>query len=503
MKEKSQSIKVLHLEDLPSDAELVARVLRKSACGFEVKVVDTRTEFEKALQDFVPEIVISDHSLPSFNSLEAMDTLKHAGYNIPFILVTGTVSDEFASVAMKTGADDYILKDRLQRLPAAMLGALEKFRMESEQLEVQRKIKESEKQYFDLIQHLPAAIYTCDVNGRILLYNKAAIELWGREPQAENEAWSGPSKVYDHDGRPLPTRESPMFRALEEGREIYGEEIIIERPDGSRRHVCLHPSPNFNSAGKLTGGTNMAIDITDRKKAELETLTLVDILRFRNKELGQFAYMVSHHLRAPIARILGLASIFETDPNENKFIVDKITDATLELDNVVRDINNVISARNPEKEKKEYVQFETKVNLIAKVLEKEIKESGAEITADFSQAFAIVTVKSYLYSILHNLISNAIKFRLPDVPLHIHIKTTMNENFICLSVRDNGMGVDLEKNGKHVFGIYKRFHGDSFAGKGVGLHLIKTQVESLGGIVEIQSKLNEGAEFRIYLPKNS
>ena len=246
----------------------------------------------------------------------------------------------------------------------------------------------------------------------------------------------------------------------------------------------------------------MLIEITDRKKAELETLTLVDILKFRNKELGQFAYMVSHHLRAPIVRILGLASIFDTDPSENKFIVDKITEATLELDNVVKDINNVVSARNLEKEKKEFVKFETKVSLITKVLEKEIKESEAQITTDFNQASAMVTVKSYLYSILHNLVSNAIKFRLPEVPLHIHLKTTVNENFICISVKDNGMGIDLKRNAKHVFGIYKRFHGASISGKGVGLHLVKTQVESLGGRVELESKLNEGADFKIYLPSS-
>lgn len=502
MKKKSQSIKVLHLEDSSSDAELVARVLQKSASDFEIKVVDTRIEFENALKQFGPEIIISDHSLPSFNSLEAMDILKDIGFNIPFILVTGTVSDEFAAIAMKKGADDYVLKDRLQRLPAAMLGALERFRLESEQLEIGRKIKESEKQYFDLIQHLPAAIYTVDLNGRILLYNKAAAELWGREPQIGNDVWSGPCKIYDFEGRPISPSESPMFRAMKEGRKIHEEEIIIERPDGTRRHVVQHPSPNFNSVGELTGGTNMLIDITDRKNAELETLTLVDILQFRNRELGQFAYMVSHHLRAPIARILGLASIFDTDPSENKFIVEKITDATLELDNVVKDINNVVSARNPEKEKKEFVTFETKVNLITKVLEKEIKESGARITTDFSQATAMVTVKSYLYSILHNLISNAIKFRLPEVPLHIHVKTTVQENFICLSVKDNGMGIDMKKNAKHVFRIYKRFHGDSISGKGVGLHLVKTQVESLGGRVELESKLNEGVEFKIYLPAN-
>lgn len=503
MKKISQPIRVLHLEDLPNDAELVARILQRSNFEFEIKVVDTRVEYETALREFVPEIIISDHTLPSFNSLEAMDILKRSGLNIPFILVTGTVSDEFASVASKKGAVDYVLKDRLQRLPSAILGALEIFRLEREQLEIQRKIKESEKQYFDLIQQLPAAVYTCDVQGRILLYNKAAAELWGRDPEIGKEAWHGAAKIYDREGRPISREASPMFRAIQEGRNIYGEEIIIERPDGTRRDVIPHPSPKFNSAGEIIGGMNMLIDITDRKKAELETLRLVDSLQFRNKELGQFAYMISHHLRAPIARILGLASVFDNDPTENKFIVEKITDATIELDEVVKDINNVISARNPENENMEYVQFQTKLNLITRVLEKEINESGAQITTDFHEVNGTITIRSYLYSIISNLLSNAIKFRLPERPLRIHLKTTLDANFICLSIKDNGMGINMVKNAKNIFGIYKRFHGDSIPGKGVGLHLVKTHVESLGGRVELKSKVGEGTEFRIYLPKNS
>lgn len=500
MEKGNRPIRILHLEDFPADAELVARVLRKSHGEFEIKVVNTRTEYETALREFVPEIIISDHSLPSFNSLEAIEVLKDFGLNIPFILVTGTVSDEFASLAVKKGAFDYILKDRPQRLPSAIFSALDISRMEKEQREIERKIKESEKQYFDLIQHLPAAVYTCDVQGRILIYNKAAVELWGHQPEVGKEVWLGASKIYDKNGVPISPSNTPMYRALKQGKSIYGEEVIIERPDGTQRHVISHPSPNFNSEGVIIGGTNMLIDITDRKMAELKTLTLVDSLQSRNKELGQFAYMISHHLRAPIARILGLASIFDNNPSENKFIVQKITEATMELDEVVSDINLVISARNPASETMEYIEFDTKLDLITKVLEKEIKESGAQITRDFHQARGAITVRSYLYSIISNLLSNAIKFRLPNVPLRIHMKTSKNENLICFSIKDNGRGIDLKKNAKNIFGIYKRFHGKDIPGKGVGLHLVKTQVESLGGKVELESKVNEGAEFKFYLP---
>lgn len=498
-KNKPDSIKVLHLEDLASDAEFVARVLKKSGQKFEVKVVDTRCEYEAALKNFVPEVILSDHSLPSFNSLEAMDVLQDSGLKIPFILVTGTVSDEFASEAMKKGAADYILKDRLQRLPSAIMSALDIHRMEKERRQQEQRVKETEKQYFDLIQHLPAAIYTCDVQGRVLIYNNAATELWGRSPGSEKGVWCGANALFDPAGNPMRPEDCPMARAVKTGKPIV-EEVIIERPDGSRRHVLSHPTPNFDSSGQIVGATNMMIDITERKLQEMQTLTLVDSLQSRNRELGQFAYMVSHHLRAPIARILGLASIFDYNPTENKFIINKITEATHELDEVVRDINLVISARSPDKEKVERVRFEDKFCVITKVLAKEISESHAWITADFSEAPEVVTTKTYLYSILSNLLSNALKFRSQNRPLHVQFKTYRIENFICLSVRDNGMGMDLEKKAKDVFGMYKRFHGSSIPGKGVGLHLIKTQVEALGGRIDVESKPDEGCEFRVYLP---
>lgn len=500
MNKDNRPIKVLHLEDLPADAELVERILRKSHYDFKIKVVDTEMEYVTALREFEPEVVISDHGLPSFNSIEAMHILRNSGLNIPFILVTGTVSDEFAFQAMKQGATDYILKDRLQRLPTAIFTALEKLRMEKEQQEIQNKIKESEKQYFDLIQHLPAAVYTCDIQGRILLYNKAALELWGRNPQTSRETWCGSTVMLDKEGNVINPSASPMARAIAEGRSIFGEEIIIGRPDGTRSYVLSHPSPNFNSTGEIVGGTNMLVDITDRKNAEVEMLTLVNNLQFRNKELAQFAHMISHHLRAPIARILGLASIFNNNPEEDGFILEKIREATAELDEVVKDINLVVSVRNPETEKYEYVDFNAKLNLITKVLEKEIRDSGAQITTDFHGCEGIVTIQSYLYSIITNLLLNAIKFRSPVNPLEIHMQTSVVENLVCFSIKDNGTGIDLEKNRKHLFTIYRRFHKGSIPGKGVGLHLVKAQVEALGGKVEVESDIDKGAEFKIYFP---
>ncbi len=499
-------IKILHLEDEETDSELIARLLKKSNIDCDVKVVNTRNQYKTALQEFKPEIILSDHGLPAFNSIEALEILRKSKLDIPFILVTGAVSEEFAVVAVQKGVDDYILKDRLHRLPVAVTNALEKYRVEAERKkterekeEVRKRIEESEKLYNQLVHDLPAAVYTCDSHGNIVIHNKAAEVLWGRVPDISKEKWSGAWKLYDKENTPIKHEFSPMARAIKEGIKIE-EEIIIERPDGTKRHVVMHPTPTFNSDGVITGASNMMIDITEIKKANVETLMLVDRLQLKNKELGQFGYMISHNLRAPIARILGLASIFDVDPKENKFIIDKIAEAANDLDTIVRDINTVVSVRNSEKGKREFVLFETQLRLVMQVLHQDISQSKAVITSDFQHAKGVFTIRNYFYSILYNILSNAIKFKLPEGPLHIHIHATEENNYICLSVRDNGSGIDLHKNGTKLFGLFKKLN-HSVPGKGVGLHLVKTQVESLGGRVEVKSKINEGSEFSIYLPK--
>ena len=136
-------LKILHLEDLPADAEMVERVLRKAKLQFEKQVVIDRPDFLKALREFQPDIILSDHSLPAFNSLEALKITREEGIHAPFILVTATVSEEYAVNVIKEGASDYILKDRLERLPNAVQNALDRHRTEVEltrQRDMQQKL---------------------------------------------------------------------------------------------------------------------------------------------------------------------------------------------------------------------------------------------------------------------------------------------------------------------------------------------------------------------------
>jgi PAS domain S-box-containing protein len=136
----NQKIRILHLEDMSTDAELVARELKKGAIDSEILVVADKPKFIEALTNFSPNVILSDHSLGAFDSHEAIRLVRQANVNVPFILVTASMTDEFAAKVMKEGACDYIIKDRLHRLPSAVINSIEKHQLRNEQEVIHEKL---------------------------------------------------------------------------------------------------------------------------------------------------------------------------------------------------------------------------------------------------------------------------------------------------------------------------------------------------------------------------
>jgi PAS domain S-box-containing protein len=129
-------------------------------------------------------------------------------------------------------------------------------------------LQESERRHRHVVNALPAAVYTCDAKGRVTLYNAAAVALWGREPELGKDQWCGSGKLYRLDGTELPLDRCPMAATLREGRPVRGEEVVIERPDGSRIHVLPYPEPLFDAAGEVVGAVNMLVDLTELNRTE-------------------------------------------------------------------------------------------------------------------------------------------------------------------------------------------------------------------------------------------
>ncbi len=164
----------------------------------------------------------------------------------------------------------------------------------------------------EVIDALPAAVYTTDADGRIDLYNQAAIDLWGREPDSSNEFWCGSWRLYNTDGTPLPHDECPMARALKLGRAIRGEEAIAERPDGSRVHFLAHPTPLLDDMGRVLGAVNMLVDVSAQNRLQAELKTRVEQLEIVS-ELGIMA-LASDELEAVFDRaVVRLSKVLDVE----------------------------------------------------------------------------------------------------------------------------------------------------------------------------------------------
>jgi len=613
------------LEDVPSDAELIERELKKGNLVFEKIVVDTKEEYQNALLGFSPDIILSDHSLPAFNSLEALKLLKESGINIPFILVTATISEEFAVKIIKEGATDYILKDRLQRLPNAVKNALEKYRLEREKRKYIEDVIENEALMKDAEQMAHFGSFKVDNINHIVKWSRECYRIFGykvgeTEPSFENflqnvhpadrefvkQAIYGAENTqnflkinyriavdnnikYIHSelaiekneyGKPVfikgfvqditNIKQSEELRKRSEAnlntlfnntdtayilfstdqkiisfnnlanvytKELYGKELSdglyafnyfsekrLSTVNDAFQKATKGENTNyetsfFNGEGEvkcyysrwlgvagekdINLGVILAIsDITERKLAELEREKISKDLIQRNNALEQFAFIVSHNLRAPVANIIGLSDAlcnWDNAEQRKQDFINGLSISAKKLDEVVHDLNNILRISQRVNEQKEVTYFQQLVEDIKSVLFEKISGEAVIIKTDFTKMMNTYTLKSYLYNIFYELILNSINFKQPFRAPIIEIKSYEENKTFKLLFKDNGKGIDLAKHGKHIFGLYQRFD-TSVEGRGMGLCMVKTQIETLGGTIKVESELNKGTTFIIEMP---
>lgn len=273
------------------------------------------------------------------------------------------------------------------------------------------------------------------------------------------------------------------------------------RSDGELRHGHTERKFEFDQNGKAVRLLGVLHDITERKLIEEEREQMITSLVQHTKNLEQFTSIVSHNLRAPVANILGLSNVLKNNisQDDRKQSEQYLFAATAQLDEMLKDLNFILQAKSEINEYKETIYFEELVATIESSIHLMMKQMKAQIIIDFSSQEYILSLRSYLHSIFYNLISNSIKYKRLGVPPVITIKTELTGDKIRISFMDNGLGIDLTKHGHNIFGLYKRFH-EHTEGKGLGLFMVKTQVETLGGTIRVESTLNHGTEFIIELP---
>jgi len=223
----------------------------------------------------------------------------------------------------------------------------------------------------------------------------------------------------------------------------------------------------------------------------------------QNTRLEQFAFIISHNLRAPMARLVGLSSIlhFAKDPIETSEIVRLMVKSTHDLDQVIKDLTLILGIQKMNTKILSEIELASLLKKVLTTLETEISETKTKVISDFSRLNDVTSLHPYMESIFYNLLSNAIKYRHPDRPPVIHVSSKVVDEYGLITFEDNGLGIDVEKYKDNLFNLYKRFHFHT-EGKGMGLYLVKTQLTALGGKIEVDSKVDEGTRFNIYLKQN-
>jgi len=218
----------------------------------------------------------------------------------------------------------------------------------------------------------------------------------------------------------------------------------------------------------------------------------------KNIKLDQFTGILAHNIRGPVARIKGLSDLLKHSSNDPELeeALDRVRASILDLDQVLIDLQVILDIQRGNTAGFDQISIEEELNKAVSILEGDISERNIEIIQSLEPGLRIKGYKAYFQSIFYNLLSNAIKFSSNDRSSFIEIRGHTNNGQIKLEVEDNGLGIEMKYANDKIFKLYQRFNYDH-PGKGVGLYLVKTQVEAMHGQINLESELNEGTTFTI------
>jgi PAS domain S-box-containing protein len=239
-------------------------------------------------------------------------------------------------------------------------------------------------------------------------------------------------------------------------------------------------------------------DITSLILRQRELEELVNITTQQNTKLVNFTYIISHNIRSHVANIIGLISLNEEGDDEDKLLSWKILKNSIShLDSTIHNLTDIINIEANTNLPVLSIALRPEIERIVESIKVLFTKAEAELHFDFAESSLLHTNPAYLESIILNLLTNSLKYKSPDRPLAIDISFYQEDTFDVLVFKDNGLGIDLSLNGDKIFGMYKTFNGNIDA-KGLGLFLIKSQIEALGGKIEVESSIDEYTTFKVY-----
>lgn len=362
--------------------------------------------------------------------------------------------------------------------------------------EAEKKIKESETKYMDLYERSPDMLISIDPRtGYIIECNDTTLKETGyRKDQIIGRY------VFDLYHEDCMELAKASHREIFSGKELHQVELILQKKDKSTIDVLLNARTIVDEKNDILQVRASWRDISDLKRARQDLEKTLLKLGRTNKELEQFAYVASHDLKAPIANLSSLLYLMDIEKGVNedgREIYGRAVSSIDQMNHTIKMLNEVLSLKQNFSLDAEQIEFNTILELVKSGIDQQIKATSATINSDFTKCRTVKFPALHLQNILQNLITNAIKYRQQDVAPEIIVTSQKEGEYILLTVKDNGMGIDLELHRRNLFGLFKRFHLHT-EGKGIGLYITKSIIENYNGKIEVESSINKGTTFKIY-----
>ena len=242
-------------------------------------------------------------------------------------------------------------------------------------------------------------------------------------------------------------------------------------------------------------------DITEQVRNEIKVKNALNIATEQNNKLKNFAHIVTHNLKQYSGNFESLLEFYEeAESDDEKFeLFIHLKDISTSLNRTIHNLNEIVSVQSKKAENLLKLNVSNFIENTLTLLNVVISKSNATINNKIDKKLFIYFNSAYLESIIQNLLSNAIKYKHPDRDPVISIKSELLQENLVISIQDNGVGIDLDKYGKEIFRLYRTFHSNEDA-EGVGLYLVKNQIETFGGKITVDSTVNVGSTFKIIIP---
>lgn len=488
----------LIIEDSESDALLLLRELERGGYTPIYQRVDGAEAMRQALREKSWEIVFSDHNMPGFNSFGALEVLKESGLDIPFIIVSALIGEETAVQAMKAGAHDYLMKDRLARLIPTVEREIREAKSRAVKRQAEEALKLSEAKFRFMADNAPVIIWMTDENHALTYVNRPFLDCTGYKPGCGNN-FEWVDKLHPED---QVATKNALFETTLHQAPFTLEYRLLDK-NGEYRWMINHGTPLFESNGRFKGYIGSILDITDRKMAERALEIYTRKLEHSNRELEQFALVASHDLQAPLRKVNIFADFLrnalgESANEEALDYIARIQKSTRRMQQLVGDLLS-LSRVNRNDGHFSRVNIQHLVKTVLDDLEEDIANKNACIEVDAH--IELEADATQLKQLLQNLFENSLKFYRPEVRPEISVCARTLDNERCeIVVRDNGIGIREEYREK-IFQVFQRLHEESlYPGNGIGLAIVKKIVERHSGHIALESEVGEGTTFTIILP---